>query len=243
MIEVKAPDRARDDEWAAPSSRPIRRRRSLPGTRAVVGALLVCLAAVGLYVAATSASARGRVHVAVATRDMAPGDRIGPGDVELQLVELPGPTRHRVFASTALLEGDLVIGPVGKGEVIQQATVLSKDRTPPFREVTLQIDAAQAKAVASGDAVDVLLTTGTGDTTRTAVVAAGIRVLRIGSSGQGFGTDPKPPITFAVASIDEVNQLVQAVHIGSITLVRSNGFRDQVSTAPTGAAATRVIAP
>src|SRR4051812_10364383 len=98
MIEVEAPTRSRAGEMEEHLPRPIHRRRSLPGTRAVVGALLVALAAVGLFVASTSASARGRVHVVVATRDLAIGDHIGSGEIGLQQVELPAATRRRTFA-------------------------------------------------------------------------------------------------------------------------------------------------
>jgi Flp pilus assembly protein CpaB len=242
MIEVAAPTRGREGDWDAPPPRPIQRRRPLPGTRAVVGALLVALAAVGLFVASTSAAARGRVHVVVATRDLAVGDRIRAGDVGLQLVELPAATRRQTFASIAELDGTLVVGPLAKGEVVQRASVLSRDRTPPFREVSLQMDAAQAKAVSPGDAVDILLTTGAGETTRTDIVAASVRVLRVGSGGQGFGSDQKPSMTFAVSSLEEVTRLVQAVHVGTVTLVRANGFADQAPS-PSAGAAGRTSAP
>ena len=50
--------------------RPLRRRRALPGGRAVVGGFLIALAAVGIFAAYTGATSDGRQRFVVARNDL-----------------------------------------------------------------------------------------------------------------------------------------------------------------------------
>ena len=220
-----APVRMRPlDGKASRGRRVIRRHRALPGGRAVLGGFLVAIAVVGLFAAYSGAASKGETRVLVAAHDIAVGDRLGATDVIAVSAKLPDQQRSQTFAAASQVTGRLVIGPVGKGEIVQAASVLGRDRTPPFRSVTVQVDAAQTKSIGEGDVVDVLMTTGSAEASRTELVATGVRVLRVGGAGQGLSGDPKPAVTFAVTSLDEVGKLVQAAHAGAVTLIRATGL-------------------
>jgi len=196
----------------------------------VAGGFLVALAAVGLFAAYAGAANQGRQRVAVARHDLAVGSRLKASDIELVAVQVPRASRTSLFTDPSRLDGRLVIGPVGKGELVQASSVLGRNRTPPFREVTLRVDAPQAQSIAEGDSVDVLVSTGTGQTARTEVVVGGVRVLRLADAARGLGSEGKQSVTFAVGSFDDARLLVAAAQAGSLTLVRSTGFAPQPGT-------------
>jgi Flp pilus assembly protein CpaB len=155
------------------------------------------------------------------------GQRLHSGDVRLVSMEVPDGQRAHLFDRVADLEGRLVIGPVAKGEVVQSGSLLPPDRTPPFRQLTIPVDAPQAKAVEAGDTVDVLVTTGSAETTRTDVVVGAARILRITAGSQSLAGDSRPSVTFALATFEDVDRLVEASHRGTLTLVLANGFTGQ----------------
>src|SRR3954464_14532051 len=80
---------------AGATSRTIRRRRTLPGSRAVVGGLLVAVAAVGTYAMATGAGGDAGTAYLAAARDLPAGHRIERGDLGTVDADLPAATRVR----------------------------------------------------------------------------------------------------------------------------------------------------
>lgn len=201
-----------------------------------MGGFLVALAAVGLFGTYAQAQRASDTRFAVAARDLPVGTRLSRNDVVMVAMDLPDTASTRAFPRVGLVEGQLLIGPVAKGELVQAGSVLPQDRTPPFREITVQVDAGQARSVAAGDTVDVLVTSGTAEAPRTDVVVGGARIIRVGGTGQSFSSsDAKPPVTFAVSTFEDVTRLVQASHAGSLTLVRANGFAPQSPTFRAGA--------
>ena len=83
-------------------ARTVRRRRGLPGSRAVVGGLLVAASAVGLF-AAASRSGDGPTHsYVIARHDLAAGTRLEASHLELAPMEVgPGsPARGRSMATS-----------------------------------------------------------------------------------------------------------------------------------------------
>jgi Flp pilus assembly protein CpaB len=216
----------------------VHRRQALPGSRAVVGGFLVAAAAVGIFAAYAGAQHRGQAQYVVAAHDLAVGTRLKPADLATVTLDLPQSSRGHAFMEAGWLDGSLVIGPVAKGELLQPGSVLAAGKPPPFREVTVAVDAQQVGGVAQGDTVDVLVTTGANESTRTDVVVGGARVLRIGDRPGGIGGDAKPPVTFALQTFDDVTRIVQASHVGSLTMVRANGFGSQpVTFSPSQSAA------
>jgi Flp pilus assembly protein CpaB len=196
----------------------------------MVGGFLVAVAAVGLFAAYARAADRDRARYVVASHDIGVGSRIAAGDLALEAMRLPKATQRSAFSDPSGVVGRLVVGPLARGELVQAASVLARDRTPPFREVVLRVDAPQVGAVTEGDTVDVLVSTGSAETTTTEVVVGGVRVLRLADRARGIGSDGKQDVAFAVSSFDEARLLVEASRAGSLTLVRSTGFPPQAGT-------------
>jgi len=82
MVDTTSRPATADPTGAAPTgARQIRRRRSLPGSRAVVGGLLVAAAAVGAFGTYAAASDGPSDSVVVLTRDVGPGERLDAEDL------------------------------------------------------------------------------------------------------------------------------------------------------------------
>src|SRR5581483_7181914 len=113
-------------ESSAAPMRSVRRRRPLPGGRAVVGALLVTVAAMGTYVAASGANADPRHPYLVARADLPLGHRITRGDLAAGRMQLPAYlSRGHAFspAEARRVIGAVTLGPIARGELIQAATL------------------------------------------------------------------------------------------------------------------------
>jgi flagella basal body P-ring formation protein FlgA len=80
----------------APEESPTRqvdRKIGLPSGRAVIGGLLMALAAVGTFVAYQAAAGDDRVEVLVAARDLRVGDVVSTNDVRVVAADLPAGAR------------------------------------------------------------------------------------------------------------------------------------------------------
>ncbi len=102
--------------------RPLRRRRTLPGGRAVVGGFLVALAAVGTFAAYTGAVADDDEQYVVASQDLPLGHRLTEGDLARLPMELPPLLGARAYRNPSALVGAVVIAPLGRGSSSRPAT-------------------------------------------------------------------------------------------------------------------------
>src|SRR3954471_8103407 len=107
---------------AAPR-RVITRRRGLPTGRSILGGLLVAVAALGTYLAATGGGGGPPTRYAVATHDLAPGATLGPADLRLVALELPTEQATGTFSDTGSLLGGALRGPVQRGSLLTDALV------------------------------------------------------------------------------------------------------------------------
>ncbi len=98
------------DRSSTGSDRPrIVRRQRLPSGRAVTGALLVVLAALGAFVAATSGDDDQGVEYLVAARDLTIGERLSASDLEWHRLSLTEPVARQAFTdSDTLLDAVLL---------------------------------------------------------------------------------------------------------------------------------------
>src|SRR5215210_6359354 len=100
-----------------PPARAVRRRRGLPGSRAVVGGLLVAASAVGLFAAASSSDAGPGHSYVVARLDLAPA------------------LTSRVFDRADALVGATLLAPLGAGELVQTSAVVARRGDAVSREL------------------------------------------------------------------------------------------------------------
>lgn len=208
--------------------RPLRRRRSLPGGRAVVGALLVTLAGVGVFAGYTDATADKRINYLVAGTDLTIGERITRSSLAYLPMELPSLVRARSFREPDALVGAVVVGPVTRGELIQSSDVLLRGSGPPGREVSFSIESARAVdgRLQRGEMVDVLVTYGTGNEAYTVTVARGVRVIDRRQPRGTLGDGRDEVVTVSVPGEAQALALTHAVNAGAVTLVRTAGAVD-----------------
>jgi len=217
--------------------RPLGRPRTLPGGRAVVGGLLVTLAAIGTFVAATSAGSAPTATVVVATRSIAAGDRIGASDLRAVPADLPDDVLATLFATPADVEGAVALAPLAPDQAIARTAV----RTGPAGDVAathdlafaLERDRALNGRIQPGELVDLVATFGSGAEATTEVVARGVRVVSVDApSASGVGSSAKIVITVAFGTETDVLRAANALEVAKVTLSRSTGTADRGSAEP-----------
>jgi len=86
-------------------NRALAMRRRLPGGRALVGGLLVAVAAVGAIVLAGAGSEPATVPVVVAANDIDPGDLLGPTTLRVEQMALPEALVASTYPDATALDG------------------------------------------------------------------------------------------------------------------------------------------
>ncbi|HET7486383.1 MAG TPA: SAF domain-containing protein [Acidimicrobiales bacterium] len=204
-------------------ARHLRRRRSLPGGRAVVGGFLVALAAVGTFAAYTGATADTRVPYLVARHDLAAGHRITNADLGALPMDLPAALRSRAFRRPSELVGAMVVGPVSGGELLQSGSVVTGSAAGDQPQISFSIPASRAMGgtLRPGELVDVLATYGTGDTGYTEAVVRGARVTDRSATRGSLADRGDEIITLAVPEPSDTLAVAHAVNAGEVMLVLS----------------------
>lgn len=221
-----APERTPGAAGPATGARPLRRRSALPSGRAVVGAFLVAVSALGIFAAYTRATAGPTRSYVVAGRDLPIGTRLTSDDLLLLPMELPPLVAGRAtFSSDEALVGATVVGPLRRGELVQPADVVKKRSGPTELEVSFAIESSRALAgsLRAGERVDVLATFGGGGDSYSVIVVSQARVLDVAHGRSSLADGRTETITLAVATSEEALALTHAVNAGDVTLVRSTG--------------------
>jgi hypothetical protein len=208
----------------------IGRRRAWPGSRAIVGGLLVTVAAVGVFAAYTGADPRADHRYVVAATDLDVGRRLDAGDLALLAIDLPDAVAGRTFASLDDLQGAIVLAPLGSGELVQASAVLLDEPGSPgdvdrvaAHELSLAVerDRAANGDLRRGEWVDVLATYGSSDTATTLAVVRQATVRSVVEGATAIGSTGTLVLTLAVPSAGDVMALAHAARAGEVTIVRS----------------------
>ncbi len=204
-------------------ARPLRRRRALPGGRAVVGGFLVALAAVGVFAGYTGATADTREPYLVARQDLALGHRITRADLGTLPMDLPALLRSKAYRDPAQLIGTMVIGPVTKGELVQSSSVLAGGDGSSERQISFAIDSARAVngQLRRGEFVDVVATYGTGADGYTEAVVRAARVADRSETRGALSSQGNEVVTLSLPDDAAALAVAHAVSTGTIMLVRS----------------------
>lgn len=200
-------------------ARRVERRIGLPSGRAVVGGLLMALAAVGTFLAYAGATADDSIGVLVATRALAPGETIAPGDVEVVSVELPASVRG-LFGDVDAALGRQVAAPVGAGEFLLASATVARADADDSLEIAVSLPASRAVGrLQAGERVDVFSTWGS---EVTELIAVDARVLEVsGGASSGLGGNDPVRVRLAVDDFAQVEALVHAQAAGDLTMVRA----------------------
>ena len=202
----------------AGAARRVERRVGLPSGRAVVGGLLMALAAIGTFLAYADATADDTIDVLIATRDLRAGETISAGDVELVPVELPGEVRG-LFGAVEAAVGREVVAPVDAGEFLQASATSVRADGDQSLEIAIAVPGNRAVGrLRAGERVDVF---STWDGSVTELIAVDARVLEVsGGSGTLSGAD-QVMVRLALRDFAQVEALVHAQAAGDITMIRS----------------------
>lgn len=203
------------------SGRPVaRRRRPLPGGRAVFGGFLVAVAVVGIVAAQQAASGPPTTRYVVANGTLPAGRTLGPGDLTTRAIDLPDPNARRAYRDPLQLVGRVLAASLAEGELVQGSTLAARGPLAGEREVSFTADPARSlgQRIGPGDVVDIYTSTGQGDGGATDLVVRSARVIdRQGRQGAaGF------IYTVALADQAVVSKLVEAAAGGSLTIVRAS---------------------
>lgn len=219
---------------AVPPSRPeLRRRRSLPGGRAVFGGFLVAVAIVGTVAAQQAASGPPSTRYVVASATLPAGRTIGPGDLSTRPVDLPEPLARRAYRETQLLLGRVLAATVAEGELLQSSALSGRGPMPGEREVSFAADPSRSLGlrINPGDLIDLYSTSGQGEGTQAALITGSVRVIdrqtRQGAAGYIY--------TVALTDPATVKILVAAAAAGSLTLVRATAAIPTAAAGPSSA--------
>lgn len=221
------PLRADADEPGDADARRIRPRRGLPGGRAVVGGLLVAVAAVGTFAVVSGAGSGPDTRYVAAARDLTAGEVIEARDLEEVAIDLPDAQAERVFTDPDTLLGAVVVGPVSAGELIQ-AGGLADGADAEIPTFSIAIDEADANAgqLGRGDFVHVLATYGDGPSAETLTLSSGARVIEVADDSDSIASSGQAVIRLQVPAARERLAIVNALVSARLTLVRVSGAED-----------------
>lgn len=224
----------RDAAGEEPPGRTVRRRRGLPGSRAVVGGLLVAAAAVGLFAAASRSAGGPAESYAVARQELPAGTRLQATDLELVPMELAPALRGRVFNHTASLVGATLVSPLGPGELVQASAVVARDAGTASRELSFTLERGRVgTGIKQGERADLLATYGTGAEAFTTVVVRQAVLVAIERPRSASGEAGPATVTVALEDPADALALAHAIQLGKVTLVRATGSPPLPGVPPT----------
>ena len=196
-----------------------RRLATLPTGRAVVGGLLVAIAALGLFTAWRQVTHESDTKYLVAARDLPAGTAITTDTLATVEARVTGAPAHRLFANPEDVLGQVTVQPVHSGELLSSSMVQPATAAAPVYEmaVSLPTDAALAGQVRVGERVTVVAS----DDHCTSVLATDVAVQRIDDQGDSLSAG-KYIVNLRLASASQVLALAQANRNGTVSLARSD---------------------
>ena len=219
-----------------PPARVIRPRRSLPGSRAVVGALLVTVAAVG------------HLRHLVACQQRAVGPLRGGGPKPPCRSPPAGrpisgwcrcscrrPSLGAASPPPARWCGASPSGPSSRASSCRRATSCRRRQAEPHPELSFAIDTDRAVAgsLQPGDRIDLFATYGSGPDSSTSLVVPSAELRAVSDGGSnGLNGGRRHVLTVALADREAALALTNAVRAGELTVVRSTGFRGPPPSGP-----------
>lgn len=217
-------------------ARPLRRRGGLPSGRAVVGGLLVIVAAVGVFAAYTQATAAPRTRWVVAKQDIQIGQRITAEDLGLIAIDLPQPMHGRVFTESGArsLVAAVAVAPIARAELVEASDVRRAEAGLIVAEeisFPVSADRAVSGTLQPGERVDVLATYGSQDRSYTLAVVRRALLLRVNRGGGGLESANTTVLTLGLDKPDEASAIAHAVNSGKVIVVRTTAAGPNLGSA------------
>ena len=219
-------------------SRTIRPHRALPSSRAVVGALMITLAAVGAFAISRQGEGAPTTHYVVLTTAVAPGARIKASDVATRAMDLDAEVAAQTFGNVEQVVGAVALAPMNAGQLVQDADVALPTKADGQvlvgHELTFPVERDRVpQNLRRGERVAVLATYGTGSEARTTTTAQQAVVLSFETDGDTIGTKRSARLTVLLSDPSMVIETAHASQAADINIVRTtqaetalpNGFR------------------
>ncbi|MEO8695145.1 MAG: SAF domain-containing protein [Acidimicrobiales bacterium] len=237
MTTTTAPSRGPAESTAAtggapgrrpgsPGGRTIRPHRALPSSRAVVGALLVTLAAVGAFAMSRQGNGAPTTRYVVMASAVAPGARIKASDVETRAMELDTQVAEQTFAAVDRVIGAVALAPMNAGQLVQEADLALATKVDGQvlvgHELTFPVERDRVpQNLRRGETVAVLATYGAGSDARTTTTAQQAVVLSFDTDGDTIGTKRSARLTVLLSDPSMVIETAHASQAADITIVRT----------------------
>jgi Flp pilus assembly protein CpaB len=202
-----------------PPRRVVARPPGLPGARAVLGAVLVTVAAIATFASWQQASGAPDRAYAVAATGLDPGEPVTAESVRFVGIDLPAGVAHAAFSEQSDLQGRVTLAPIAAGELLQRGSLSDQRAGPAAAEVSFALDRALAVdgRLAPGDQVDVYGTI----EGATQLVAGGLRIVTITAAGGSFDEGDQLTVTVAVPDATQRLAVIGAARGGVVTLART----------------------
>ena len=200
-------------------------RRSLPSGRAVVGALLITVAAIGTFVLAQGGDQTPTTRFLVVTGPVDAGDDVSTSDFEAVPIELPPQVAATALPTNALADGATALRTLRPGTLVTNGDLLPATAgTPPqpVHELTIPVSKSRIGAgIVTGDRVTVLATIRSPDSSRTVVAVEDAEVLRWVAGDEGIASAATGVLTLALENPEQVLALTHVLDQGDTTVVRT----------------------
>jgi hypothetical protein len=219
------------------AGRRISRPRTLPGGRAVVGALLIAGAAVLVFAAYLDATSEP------STRYLVANDAIPAGTVIADVA-----TAESLFSSAPLalidtvaqravaaedvesLVGQTIVATLDRGDLVQRSVLLDGQRVSGAHVMSFAVGAADAVAgsLSPGETIDVVATSGGRGEPSTGYVVRGVPVLAVDAGSGGSNVI----LTVALDDVEQVQALGHAVKTADVFVVSTLATTDDDTLPP-----------
>jgi Flp pilus assembly protein CpaB len=220
-----------DDADGQDGRRTARSRPGLPSGRAVVGGLLVTVAALVVF-AAYAGATTGPTRTAMTVRaDLPAGHRLSSDDLERVAVDLPPRTTSATFDDIDALVGAVTLAPLSAGDLVQRSAILpGGEAGTPRHEFSFPVERERAVngSLRAGESVDILATFGSGPDAYTVVLARPATVVAVQDGGRGgLSSGAGLVLTVGLGSAEQVLDVAHASQVAALTVVRSTGVDDR----------------
>lgn len=214
------------DHDSSESPRSISPRPSLPNGRAVLGALLVTVAAVGAFVSATSGRGDPDTLWVVVRRAVDAGSSIESADVTTRAIDLPSDVAANALSATSPVDGRVALVDLRPGDLIRDDDLddpgTSLSDLPSRHELAVPVERDRLDLdLVPGDRVTILVSLTVDGRAATLVATEDAPVVRWSSADERIGHSGGGVLTVALADADSVMELTHLLSQGQSSIVRT----------------------
>ena len=215
----------------AVAAKVLKPRRGLPSGRAVVGALLVTISAVGSFALASRNDGTPGTSYLMSTRAVEAGTAITLDDVAFMPMVLPHPAAANAITSAAGVVGAISVRDLSAGDVVTGRDLIpaaAPGGVPVGVVHELSLPVASDRIVGrtgAGDRVTVLVALQHDGEEASVVAAEDVLVLQWSPDGARSGSGV---LTLALDDADAAMGLSHLVRQGDVTVVRTTRAADEV---------------